>query len=252
MAITCPQCGSEFDATLFEFGHRVRCRCGTEVEYPGTDLRAGHVITQSEDEAIAHEDRCIGGMQAASGQPQQDSKWLFQIARSAAEQLVTDLDRARQFTGQWADKKLTEVLVDAALSASLHRLAETGCWGEANRLPSQEFWRVAGSLLELGSLQRHARLKPRGYAGDYLPDETAAAMLRFFWGRLAEGGVLLVGNFAPHNPTRACMEWIGNWYLTYRTSNDLQGLAVGAGVPQGKFSVGSEGLGVNLILTVRK
>ncbi len=46
MAITCPKCGSQFDATLFEFGTRVRCDCGTEVEYPGTGLRAGHVLAE--------------------------------------------------------------------------------------------------------------------------------------------------------------------------------------------------------------
>jgi hypothetical protein len=46
MAITCPRCGSEYDATLFQFGHRVRCVCGQEIEYPGTDLRAGHVFSQ--------------------------------------------------------------------------------------------------------------------------------------------------------------------------------------------------------------
>ena len=34
MAITCPRCGSQFDATLFQFGQRVRCPCGAEVEYP--------------------------------------------------------------------------------------------------------------------------------------------------------------------------------------------------------------------------
>ena len=309
-----------------------------------------------------------------------------------------DLDRARQFTGQWADKKLTEMLVDAALSASLHRLAETGCWGEANRLPSQEFWRIAGPLLESGALQHRARFKPRGYAGDYqmlhwigteyccdhplgwafdryfqrqaapqavrcrtqqmavalvvhclqvevpnyhavsvgsgpatdirqaltvlpencrlslqvtlldldpeavefsqgqvapllrpgalcclrenlfrlpqnpnvedllgtpdflicsglfdyLPDEAATAMLRLFWERLAEGGVLLVGNFAPHNPARAYMEWIGNWYLSYRTGSHLEQLAVGAGISQGKFSLGSEAMGVDLILIAKK
>ena len=43
MAITCPRCGAEFDATLFEFEHRVRCTCGTEIRYPGRDLRSGHV-----------------------------------------------------------------------------------------------------------------------------------------------------------------------------------------------------------------
>jgi RNA 3'-terminal phosphate cyclase (ATP) len=43
MAITCPRCGAEFDATLFEFEHRVRCACGAEVRYPGGDFRGGHV-----------------------------------------------------------------------------------------------------------------------------------------------------------------------------------------------------------------
>jgi uncharacterized protein (TIGR02453 family) len=42
MAITCPSCGADFDATLFEFGHSVRCDCGADVRYPGADLRGGH------------------------------------------------------------------------------------------------------------------------------------------------------------------------------------------------------------------
>ena len=57
MAITCPRCGSEFDATLFQFGHRVRCECGAEVEYPGALRRAGHVLAQG-GERVAHEDPC--------------------------------------------------------------------------------------------------------------------------------------------------------------------------------------------------
>lgn len=396
MAITCPKCGSQFDATLFEFGNRVRCDCGTEVEYPGTNLRAGHLLAQDADKENGHDDR--GGMASTVGPPPHDSNESLQIARAAGEQLVADLERARQLTGQWANRKLTEVLVEAAFTASLHRLAETGCWGEANRLPSGEFWRIAGPLLELGTLQSHARQKPRGYAGDYqmlhwiatdyccdhplgwafdryfqrqaapqavryrtqqtavalvahclhadlpnyhvvsvgsgpatdicqalavlpenrrpslqatlldldpeavefgerqvapllrpgalrclrenlfrlpqnpksenllgtpnflicsglfdyLPDEAATAMLRLFWGRLAEDGVLMVGNFAPHNPTRAYMEWIGNWYLTYRTDSDLERLAMGAGISQDRFSVGREALGVDLMLIARK
>jgi hypothetical protein len=87
---------------------------------------------------------------------------------------------------------------------------------------------------------------------DYLPDESAIAMLWLFWERLAEGGVLLVWNFAPHNPTRAYMEWIGNWYLIYRTGTDLERLAVGAGISQDRFCLGSEALGVNLVLIARK
>ena len=396
MAIICPNCGSQFDATLFEFDNRVHCDCGAEVVYPGTNLRAGHLLAQGADKENGHDDR--GGMASTLVQPPHDSNELLQIARAAGEQLVADLERARQFTGQWANRKLTEVLVEAALTASLHRLAETGCWGEANRLPSHEFWRIAGPLLESGMLQRHARLKPRGYAGDYqmlhwigmdyccdhplgwafdryfqrqaapqavrgrthqiavalvahclqadapnyhvvsvgsgpatdisqalavlpenrraslqatlleldpealefsqrqvapllqpgalcclrenlfrlpknpnrenllgtpdflicsglfdyLPDEAATGLLRLFWDHLAEGGVLLVGNFAPHNPTRAYMEWIGNWYLTYRTGSDLERLAEGARISQGRFSIGTETMGVDLLLIARK
>ena len=41
MAITCPKCGAAYDATLFQFGHGVRCDCGEWVE-----LTRGHVIEQ--------------------------------------------------------------------------------------------------------------------------------------------------------------------------------------------------------------
>ena len=336
--------------------------------------------------------------QTADGQPSPDAEETLRIARTAGEELVAELQRARQITHQWTNEELTDMLVDAALSASLHRLAQTGLWGEANRLPSSEFWQIAGPLLEVGVLQRHARLKPHGYAGDYqmlhwiatdyccadplgkafdryfqrqaapqavrsrtrqtaaalaahclqadaasyhvvsvgsgpaldvyqalaqlpqqrrnglqatlvdldpdalefsggqlgallppgtlhsirenlfrlpqnrraaeilglpnvlicsglfdyLDDQTAVAMLRLFWDRLAVGGLLLVGNFAPHQPTRAYMEWIGNWYLTYRTGNDLQQLRARAGIPQEQCSVGSEALGVDLFLIARK
>ena len=37
MAFRCPGGGAELDATLFEFGRKVKCECGREVE-------AGHVL----------------------------------------------------------------------------------------------------------------------------------------------------------------------------------------------------------------
>ncbi|MDA1049923.1 MAG: class I SAM-dependent methyltransferase [Planctomycetota bacterium] len=51
---------------------------------------------------------------------------------------------------------------------------------------------------------------------DYLTDADAVAMLQYFWSHLATDGELMVFNFAPSNPSRAYMEWIGNWYLMYR------------------------------------
>lgn len=31
MAVKCPRCGCDFDVTLFQFGHTVRCDCGQVV-----------------------------------------------------------------------------------------------------------------------------------------------------------------------------------------------------------------------------
>jgi extracellular factor (EF) 3-hydroxypalmitic acid methyl ester biosynthesis protein len=323
---------------------------------------------------------------------------LLGVVRTAAGQLVADLDRAEELTGRWSNQALADALVDAALSRCLGQLASTGCWGEPNRIPSSELWRIAGGRLEPGWLQHRARFKPLGYAGDhemldricnqtccddplgrvfdryflrqaapqavlarteqtaatlvadclaracngyhvtsvgagpgsdlgralavlpedrrhsvrvtlldldpdaleharrrlepllapgglacervnlnrlsstakgqaalgapdvlicsglfdYLEDDAAAAMLRCFWQRLAPGGLLLVGNFAPHNPTRAYMEWIGNWYLTYRTPHEMENLAGQAGIPNERFSIRSERLGVDLFLVGRK
>lgn len=330
--------------------------------------------------------------------PEQDSERLLRITRVAAERFVVKLVEAQRLTREWAETKLTDALVHTALSGCLNQLAETGCWAEANRLPSSELWRIAGPFLEMGLLQRHARSKPRGYAGDYqmlhwiwtgyccdhplggsfdryfqrqaapqavrsrteqtaaamathclhtdsasyhvlsvgagpaddicqaltflpeerrsrlrvtlldidpealdyalqqvqaflpsntihcirenlyrlprhsqpekvlqtpdlliclglfdyLDDATAREMLHLFWQQLDEGGLLLVGNFAPHNPTRAYMEWIGNWYLNYRTAEELQRLGIQAGIPRDQVSVGCEPLGVDLILTGQK
>jgi SAM-dependent methyltransferase len=323
---------------------------------------------------------------------------LLPEVRRIAERLVGELEEARRLTREWADERLTEMLVDSALEACLRELAKTGCWGEANRLPSGELWRIAGPVLEVGTLQHHARFKPRGYAGDYqmlsricnqdlcphplgrvfdrfflrqaapravrsrtqaiaaslvrhflqhegpvyqavsvgsgpaidvrlaaetlpaaersrlevklldldpealeyagkqlelllapgaleclrenlprlpkrrdlgqtvgtpdflvcsglfdyLTDEGGAALLGSFWRQLAPGGLLLVGNFAPHNPSRAYMEWIGNWYLTYRTAGQLEQVTHQAGIPADCVAIGSEEVGVDLFLMATK
>ena len=47
MAITCPRCGAGYDVTLFQFGRRVRCDCGVQLENPGGDLCGGHIASDS-------------------------------------------------------------------------------------------------------------------------------------------------------------------------------------------------------------
>lgn len=87
---------------------------------------------------------------------------------------------------------------------------------------------------------------------DYLDDEPAAALLAMLWQWLAPDGLALVGNFAPHCPTRAFMEWIGNWYLLYRTADELRRLALRAGIPADGFEVAAERLGIDLFVNARK
>lgn len=320
------------------------------------------------------------------------------IVESAAREVVDDLRRIAARTGDFRDEDSAAELVARALQRCLDHLVTTGLWGKVNQLPSSRLWRIAGPLLEVGSLQLHARTKPRGYAGDYemltkicarfqcadplgaafdryfqnqhapgavrnrtqfmaevivqerrrrgsedcrvvsvgcgpaidvrraleilspaerhglrvalfdldpaaldvaraalepllpadqiscerenlfrlphrgrgaerlgpadllfctglfdyLEENDAVAMLAMFWESLTPGGRLTVFNFAPDNPSRAYMEWIGNWYLLYRDRQQLQRLAERAGLNSGHFSVAAESLGVNLYIDARK
>jgi SAM-dependent methyltransferase len=87
---------------------------------------------------------------------------------------------------------------------------------------------------------------------DYLEDEPAAVILKLIWERLAEGGLMLVGNFAPHCTSRAYMEWIGNWYLLYRTADELARLAELAGIPAACVRITAELTGNDLFLQARR
>jgi hypothetical protein len=81
---------------------------------------------------------------------------------------------------------------------------------------------------------------------DYLDDDSAAALLSRFWQALRPQGQAWVFNFAPQNPSRAYMEWIGNWYLIYRTAEQMRQLAERAGIPQQHVQVFAEPSGINL------
>jgi extracellular factor (EF) 3-hydroxypalmitic acid methyl ester biosynthesis protein len=87
---------------------------------------------------------------------------------------------------------------------------------------------------------------------DYLDDAAVTAMLRTLYGQLAPGGRLTVFQFAPQNPTRAYMEWFGNWYLTYRDAARFRRLVESAGLHGGTHTFGAEPLGIDLYLTVAR
>ncbi|MEM8680474.1 MAG: hypothetical protein AAGF97_14085, partial [Planctomycetota bacterium] len=87
---------------------------------------------------------------------------------------------------------------------------------------------------------------------DYLDQREMAELLRFFYDQLRADGQLVAFNFAEPNPSRAYMEWIGNWYLVYRTPDDLRAARHEAGIPESQESLGAEAENVNLLIQVDK
>jgi hypothetical protein len=78
---------------------------------------------------------------------------------------------------------------------------------------------------------------------DYLEDKAAVSVLKRMWDCTSSGGKLLAGNFHPLNASRNYMEWGGNWFLRYRTEEDLLGLCARAGIPAEDTAIEQEALG---------
>lgn len=85
---------------------------------------------------------------------------------------------------------------------------------------------------------------------DYLDDTGAGQMLQFLESLVATDGRLMVFNFGPENSSRAYMEWIGNWYLIYRTRQDLENLSVGARLTD--FEIREDETGFDYYVNLRK
>lgn len=60
---------------------------------------------------------------------------------------------------------------------------------------------------------------------DYLDEEAARALTAMLFSRLKPGGRLLVANFMPDLPDSAYMEAMMDWWLIYRSDDDMRRLA---------------------------
>jgi extracellular factor (EF) 3-hydroxypalmitic acid methyl ester biosynthesis protein len=87
---------------------------------------------------------------------------------------------------------------------------------------------------------------------DYLDDAAASNMIRCLYGQLAPGGRLIIFQFAPQNPSRAYMEWFGNWYLIYRDSAAFQMLIEQADLTDALIEFGAEPLGIDLYVQITR
>ncbi len=84
---------------------------------------------------------------------------------------------------------------------------------------------------------------------DYLTDDQFVLLLKQLRSMCKAEGKMILGNFSIDNPTRDFME-AGDWYLHYRTEDDLIRLALASGVEQDSVRVEQEAAGVNLFLVI--
>ena len=87
---------------------------------------------------------------------------------------------------------------------------------------------------------------------DYFNDHTFKSILSGLYDGIGSGGKLIIGNQATHNPSRPMLEYITDWFVFYRTRQDLSALAESLHPKPASFYVDAEKAGINLFLIVRK
>lgn len=87
---------------------------------------------------------------------------------------------------------------------------------------------------------------------DYFDDKAFVMLIKRLKEWIKDDGEIIIGNFnEDHNPTRAYMEFFGDWYLNHRSEEQLYDLAKQAGYDGSKISIGREPENVNLFLHLK-
>lgn len=86
---------------------------------------------------------------------------------------------------------------------------------------------------------------------DYLSDRICRRLLEIFYDLLAPGGLLVATNVDDSNPSRLWMEYVVEWHLVYRNSEQFLRIAPDSAPPE-NCTVSRDATGVNIFLEVRK
>lgn len=86
---------------------------------------------------------------------------------------------------------------------------------------------------------------------DYLKAGTASRLTASFVQNLAPGGTCYIGNMTPENPCRWFLEQHLEWYLLYRTRQEMLDFAT-VGAPDAQVSIVEDGTGVNPFVAVHR
>jgi chemotaxis methyl-accepting protein methylase len=108
-----------------------------------------------------------------------------------------------------------------------------------------------GSILRYRTETRYDLIWSGGLF-DYFNDRVFGRAVSQLMRRLADGGELIIGNFATPNSSRAFMELVSDWKLTLRTPEQLRRLASQTDLDRVTVRVQSEPTGVNLFLRLSR
>jgi extracellular factor (EF) 3-hydroxypalmitic acid methyl ester biosynthesis protein len=86
---------------------------------------------------------------------------------------------------------------------------------------------------------------------DYLSDRICQRLINRFYEMLQPGGLLVVTNVDPSNPSRHTMEYLLEWHLIYRNRQQLSALKA-EDAPDGCYGIKADSTGCNLFLEIRK
>jgi extracellular factor (EF) 3-hydroxypalmitic acid methyl ester biosynthesis protein len=87
---------------------------------------------------------------------------------------------------------------------------------------------------------------------DYLDDRLFSRIIGVLYEALDDGGDVVIGNVAAHNPSRWIMEYFAEWFLIHRTPEQLRALAAGLTPSPSLLHVEAEPTGINLFLHVHR
>lgn len=85
---------------------------------------------------------------------------------------------------------------------------------------------------------------------DYLPFHIAESLIQKLYRSLSEGGELIIGNLNTLNDARYYMEYVAEWFVLYRTPQEMVRLV--ERIPSSEVSVETNGEGTQLYLVIKK
>jgi extracellular factor (EF) 3-hydroxypalmitic acid methyl ester biosynthesis protein len=87
---------------------------------------------------------------------------------------------------------------------------------------------------------------------DYLEDRLFSRIVAVLYQALFDGGRVVIGNVAAHNPSRWVMEYFAEWFLIHRTPDELRALAAALTPAPSALRVEAEPAGINLFLHLHR